>query len=150
VASARTDLNAVRRILTADELYRLKDARPRLEKDFTLPGDSRSRNRVWMFSVDGMLDGSWVRGAMFAGECIVVQGRNFESAFKLAKDGLASTIELLEDEFNVRDAADTTAINAGLSSDVGGKRAGGDGTLRSDPKMRHMLAHVIGGLPWKW
>lgn len=150
IASARTDLAAVRRILSADELYRMKDVKPRLEKELRLPGDSRARNKVWLFSLDGVLDGNAVKGALFAGECILVQGRNFEQAFRLAKDGVASTIELLEEEFRLQHAVDQGPVNAGLEHDAGGSRARGDGTLKTDPKMRSMLAHVIGGLPWKW
>src|SRR5689334_14386059 len=69
-----------RRVLNMDELAELKDVRPRLEKEFRLPGDSRARSKVYMFSIDGTLRGERITGCLFAGECILVQAEDFVKA----------------------------------------------------------------------
>lgn len=151
IASTRRDMAAARRILNADELHRMKDRRPRFEKQIHLPGDSRRKNSVWFFSIDGMLDGAWVKGAMMAGDCILVQATSFEKAFKLAKDGLQSTIDLLE-LYHIADGkqVEETVMQRGMETGAAGRKARGDGTLSTDPKLKAMIAHQIGGLPWKW
>lgn len=144
-----------RRVLTMDELAELKDARPRVEKEFKLPGDSRGRSRVYMFSIDGTLRGTRLNGCLFAGECIVVQETSFERAHNLAKEGLQSTIDLAyefwkEDQGRLAHADPMGA----LKIDVGGGRAGADldkrVPLERDPKMRAFLEHMIGKKPWKY
>lgn len=138
-----------RRVLTGEDLMRLKEARPRFEKDIRLPSDSRGRNKVWMFSIDGELEGNVVRGALLECEdgpgCMLVQARDFASAFALTKDGMRSTIELLQG----RTPLVTVAANADLTVETGGARSRPFGELRSDPKLKDMIGHVIGGKPWK-
>lgn len=142
-----------RRVLTMDELAELKDVRPRVEKDFKLPGDSRRGNRVWLFSIDGTLRGERLNGCLFAGECIVVQATSFDKAFRLAKDGLNDTVELAltywrEDQGRLVYASPME----GIQVEVGGGRAHatpGQADLATDPKLKAMIQHMIGGKPWK-
>jgi predicted RNase H-like HicB family nuclease len=152
---ALEELAGKRYRLNADELYRMADARPRFEKEIRRPNNSRHGGKVFFFSIDGILDGAWMKGCLFADSCILTQANTFEEALKLAKSGLESTLELLDAEFEQRAAieaarAATTAVGVGLTQDVGGKRAREGGGLKSDPKLKAMLAHKIGGLPWKW
>jgi hypothetical protein len=142
-----------RHVLSMDELAELKDTRPRLEKEFALPGDSRNRNKVFMFSIDGTLRGERLIGCLFAGECVLVQAENFEKALNIAKDGLRDTIELAieywrEDQGRLVYAKPMDAIQV----DVGGGRAAANAKqpdLATDPKLKAMLGHLIGRKPWK-
>lgn len=141
-----------RRVLTMDELAELKDVRPRVEKDFKLPGDSRRGNRVWLFSIDGTLRGERLNGCLFAGECIVVQATSFDKAFRLAKDGLNDTVELAltywrEDQGRLVYASPME----GIQVEVGGGRSSdtpGQVDLATDPKLKAMIEHMLGGKPW--
>lgn len=141
-----------RRVLTMDELAELKDVRPRVEKDFKLPGDSRRGNRVWLFSIDGTLRGERLNGCLFAGECIVVQATSFDKAFSMAKDGLNDTVELAltywrEDQGRLVYASPME----GIQVEVGGGRAHdtpGQKDLATDPKLKAMIEHMLGGKKW--
>lgn len=137
-----------RQTLNADQLHDLRDAQPRLEKErrFKTPGGAMGEiTPTFFFSIDGMLNGQTIKGALFAGECMVIQAPTFEAAYTVAKDGLAETIRLLREEYEIRPAP----LNAGLSTDIAGRRGQPGGDLRTDPKLKSMLAHIIGGLPWK-
>lgn len=142
-----------RRVLSADELFDLKDASPRFERQrhFTTPGgEMGEKTPVWEFSIDGRLNGQSVQGALFANSVILIQAHTFDQAFLLARDGLAETIRLLREEYEARPAIPETVGSAGLATEGAGRKGRGDGTLRTDPKLKAMLAHIIGGLPWKW
>lgn len=152
--TAHGQLATRRRILTADELCRLKDARPRFEKEIRLPGDSRgTTNTVFMFSIDGMLDGEAVIGALFAGECMLVQARSLKMAERIAKEGLQDTARfaLAEYEDRTRLVQPATAAEQGLTIEGGGRKAASEDPelLRSDPLMKKILASEIGGIKWK-
>lgn len=146
-----------RAVLTMDQLVEMKDLRPRLEKEMRLPGDARgSRNRIFFFSIDGMLRGNALRGCLLAGECIMVQSeKGFEDALRQAKDGLHATIELAKEYFDElnRSVVVASPLDAShLSVDVGGRRAGGlpgQPDLATDPKLRAMIEHIIGKKPWR-
>jgi hypothetical protein len=141
-------------VLSADDLAKLRDARPRLEKEFRLPGDSRQRNKIFMFSIDGWLNGERLTGCLFAGECILVQAPDFEKALKLAKDGLASTCELLFDAFQAAQSMVVVAEDPSkVKVDIGGRRAAAlrqADALETDPKLKAMIRHQLGGEPWKY
>jgi hypothetical protein len=136
-----------RKVLTADELYRLLNPRPRLEKEFRLPG---AEGTVFMFSIDGMLDGAAMIGCLFAGECIMVQAKSFEAANRIAKAGLDDTVALLREEYEHRSVLVQPAANSGIITEASGARAReSQGELHTDPKMKAMMAHIIGGEDWK-
>ena len=146
-----------RPVLTMDQLAEMLDVRPRLEKEMRLPGDSRgSKNRIYFFSIDGTLRGNRLTGCLFAGECIMVQTEGgFEAALKVAKDGLNDSVEIARDYFDelsrslvVASPLDVSHLNV----DAGGRRAGavpGQPDLASDPKLKAMIRHIIGGEPWR-
>jgi hypothetical protein len=135
-----------RRVLTIEELARLKEPRARFEKDIRLPGDSRRKSTVWMFAIDAELDGNVVRGALFKlddePECMIVQARTFPEACRLANDGLRSTIALLHHEVPLVTAHPEHAV------EVFGRKARPFGDLRTDPKLKDLLGHKLGGKPW--
>lgn len=142
-----------RPVLTMDQLAELKDERPRAEKEFKLPGDSRQKNRIYFFSIDGTLRGNRLVGCLFAGECIMVQAPSFDKAFKLARDGLRETIELAltywrEDQGRLVYASPME----GIQVEVGGGRSSdmpGQVDLATDPKLKAMIMHKLGGKPWR-
>lgn len=140
-----------RDILTADMLSSMIAPRAHFEEEFNLPGEKRA----FFFTVDGVLNGRRVIGALFAGECMLVFAHNFLEAQDLANRGLRSTIDLMHEEYDKRvanQAAENSAIMRGLQHEAGGRRAGsaqGPGLPRL-PKMRALIEHVIGGKPWKW
>lgn len=148
-----------RAVLNMDQLAEMADVRPRLEKEMKLPGDARgSRNRVYFFSIDGTLRGNRLTGCLFAGECIMVQSeKGFEDALRLAKDGLNDTLEMAREYFDElqRSVVVASPVEAShLQVDVGGRRASADGRtqpveLASDPKLKAMIEHLIGGKPWR-
>ena len=140
-----------RRVLNMDELAELKDVRPRLEKEFRLPGDSRKRNKAFMFSIDGTLRGERVTGCLFAGECILVQATSFEKANNIAKAGLNDTVDLAIEYWRDSHGALLTPMEA-IKVEVGGGRASSNPKqpdLATDPKLKAMLQHIIGGKPWR-
>ena len=147
-----------RPVLTMDQLAEMVDVRPRLEKEMRLPGDKRgANNRIYFFSIDGTVRGQRFTGCLFAGECIMVQSeKGFEHALKVAKDGLVDTVEIAKeywDELNRSVVVASPMDVSHLQVDVGGRRHGADPQgapdLRTDPKLREMLAHVVGGKPWR-
>ena len=145
-----------RPVLSMDQLAEMTDVRPRFEKEMRLPGDTRgSRNRIYFFSIDGTVRGQRFTGCLFAGECIMVQSeKGFEHALKVAKDGLVDTVEIAKeywDELN-RSVVVASPMDAShLQVDVGGRRGQGPSgpDLHSDPKLRDMIAHIIGGKRWR-
>jgi hypothetical protein len=141
----KTELAQRREVLNADMLAGLIAPRARFEREF-------EKLRAYFFTIDGMLNGRKVVGAMFAGECILVFADGILKAQELANSGLRSTVELLHREYETRGLRmdDLTPVEQGLAKDVAGRRGReGDG-LATSPKMKHMLEHVIGGMPWKW
>jgi hypothetical protein len=81
-----------RRILNADELASLTDMHMRMEKAFP-------RFHVYLFSIDGRLNGERITGCLFAGQCVMVFGKTFKEAHALANDGVHSTIALLHQQY---------------------------------------------------
>ena len=145
-----------RPVLTMDQLAEMTDVRPRLEKEVRLPGDARgAKNRIYFFSIDGTVRGNRFTGCLFAGECIMVQSeRGFEHAFKIAKDGLNDTVEIAKEYYEElnRSVVVASPLEAShMMVNAGGRRAGhvpGQPDLASDPKLKAMIRHIIGGEPW--
>lgn len=143
-------------VLGMDQLVEMKDIRPRLEKEMRLPNDARgSRNRVYFFSIDGTLGGNRLTHCLLAGECIMVQSdRGFEHALKQARDGLIDTMDLAKDYFDElnRSVVVASPLDAAtMQVDVGGRKAHvpGQPDLATDPKLRAMIEHIIGGKHWR-
>jgi len=137
-----------------DDLIEMKDLRPRLEKELRLPNDARgARNRVYYFSIDGTLRGNRLTHCLMAGECIMVQSdRGFEHALKIAKDGLHDTVELAREFFEEQTRSRVVVSpydHSHIMVDVGGRGCQAPGNLASDQKLRDMIAHIIGGKPWR-
>lgn len=135
-----------RLVLNADQLASLVAPRARFECDF-LP-----RFQVYFFSIDGVLAGQKITGAMFAGECMLVRADNFAKANDLANAGLRATVDLLHREYETRSLRgdDFSPVERGLAKEVAGTRARPGGELKTAPKLKHMIEHVLGGKPWKW
>lgn len=151
--TAHGQLATARRILTMDEFVALKDAIPQFEKEIRLPGDSRGEtNTVFLFSVSGMLAGEMVRGALLAGECMLVQAKSLKMAERICREGLRDTAKHAFSERERRGVIEVAPAMDGLSVEAGGGKArpSEDGALlRTDPLMKSILASEIGKLPWK-
>src|SRR3989337_557362 len=116
-----TELAQRRQILNADQLASLIAPRAHFECDF-------SKFRAYFFTIDGVLNGRKITGAMFAGECILIFAENFLKAQELANSGLRATVELLHKEYDTRSlrGADLSPVEQGLAKEVaGGRRAPG-------------------------
>lgn len=145
-----------RPVLNMDQIAEMSDVRPRLEKgDIKLPGDSRGeKNRIYFFSIDGTLRGNRLKGCLFAGECIMVQATGFERAFKQAQDGLNDTVAIAREYFDELQRSIVVASpldQLHMMVDAGGRRAAHvpeRPELETDPKLKAMIAHLIGGKPW--
>jgi len=146
-AALNAELASRRMILNADQLSGLVSPRARMEASFP-------ELHAYFFSIDGVLNGKKIAGAMFAGECMLVFSASEAGAQAQANAGLRSTIELLRDEFDTRNLRVMSAVEAGLQSDVGGRKAGVTETPPPAQKQRSkllaMIEHIIGGKPWKW
>lgn len=141
--------------LRMDQLAEMTDLRPRLEKEMKLPGDARgSKNRIYFFTVDGTLRGNRFTGCLMAGECMMVQAESFEKANRIAKDGLNDTPQIARDYFDALQQSIVVASPLDVSHmnvDIGGRHAGhvpGQPDLATDPKLKAMLSHLMGGKPW--
>jgi hypothetical protein len=134
-----------RKILNADELAALISPRARHEVSYDKFG-------AHFFTIDGVLNGKKIQGAMFAGECALIYAVGPKSAQELANAGLRSTIELIHEEYETRSAR-LSPVEAGIVQDIAGRRGQGSKPgqeLAKLPKLKAMMAHKIAGLPWKW
>ncbi len=143
-AKLREFLVKSRDILNADQLVSLVSPRARFEVDFP-------KLQAYFFTVDGVLHGKKITGALFGGEPILVFAPTFLRAQELANSGLRSTVEFAIKEYETRgQRAELSALEQGIAKDVAGRRSKEGDALAKLPKMRHMLEHVIGKMPWKW
>jgi len=140
-----TELAARRKILTGDELAALIAPRARHEVSY-------DKFSAHFFTIDGVLNGKKIQGAMFAGECMLIFAVGPQSAQELANSGLRRTIELLHEEYETRETR-LSPLEAGMVQDITGRRgkASAPGReLSTLPKLKAIMRHVIGGLPWKY
>lgn len=142
-------LTGTRKVLSADELASLISPGARFEQEFKFPDKS-----AFFFTINGVLQGKKVEGALFAAECILVWAPNVLDAKDLAQRGIRATVELLHEEYNSRQSRETRdLIQQGVhGADIGGRRAGqaGETPLPMRKKMEAMVRHVFGGEAWKW
>lgn len=147
-----TELQRRRRVLNMDELASMAAPRARFEREFAIPG----HQTCYFFSIDGVLNGRKIEGAIFAGECMLVQADNYFAAADLATRGLRATVEIAHEEYRTRELRgdDLSPTQRGLIHDAVAGRKGRVSApgeeLRSMPKLKAMIEHIIGGLPWKW
>lgn len=78
------DDNGVQRLLSADEFHRMTDRSIVIEKERLLPSGTR-----FVFSVDGMLDGERVRGALYVGK----PGQSFAECLPMLDEATAAWIK---------------------------------------------------------
>lgn len=113
------DAMSRRRILTLQELCDVKQPAPHFEQFF--PEIS-----AYFYSIDGMLDGERLTGAMLAGHCILVFAMSREIASEIAIGGLLDTINFSNDYANsddaFLDAQAAQAANSGILTSTGGRR----------------------------
>lgn len=138
-------------VLNMDQLASLISPRARFEQEFALP---EPYQKCYFFSIDGVLNGKKIEGALFAGQVILVQAENFLAAQDLANRGLRSTVEIAHEEYNTRELrAEDSPIAKGLRDDLAGRkmRVSKPGEeLASNPFLKSVIAAELGGLPWKF
>jgi hypothetical protein len=143
----RDELRQRREILSADMLAGLVAPRARLEQSYT-------NLSAYFFTVDGVLNGRKISGALFAGECMLIFAPTEAAAQDLANRGLRSTIELMEQEFNDRvKRGEVSPVEEGLQHESAGRHDLNPGSTINTPQMQKLkaiMATEIGKLPWKW
>lgn len=143
----REELRQRREILTADQLASLVAPRARLEQSY-------ANLSAHFYTVDGVLNGRKISGALFAGECMLIFAPTEAAAQDLANRGLRTTIELMEEEFNNRvKRGEVSPIEEGLAHESAGRRDQAPGSTIETPQMQKLkaiMATEIGKLPWKW
>lgn len=135
-------LTKSRQILNADQLASMISPRAHFEIDFP-------KLHSYFFTVDGVLMGKKITGALFAGEPMLVRAVNYAQAQELANQGLRHTIELLHREFNTRPFR-LSPVAEGLAQDAAGRRGRPGDQLAKLPKLRAFLNHIIGEKPWRF
>lgn len=139
------ELRKSRMILNADQMANLVAPRARHEISYDQLG-------AHFFSVDGVLMGKKIEGALFAGECMLVFATTLDDAKDLATRGLRSTVEIIIEEFDTRNTREL-AVAQGLDQDRGGRRNRVPGSTLQTPQMQKLAAIMrteIAGLPWKF
>lgn len=136
-----------RTILNADQLASLVAPRARLEQFF-------EKLNAYFFTIDGVLNGKKVRGALFAGECMLVFAVGERQAQEQANAGLRATIELLHEEFNTRSQRELEEAGMtaqGMEIESGGRKGGHpERPPQVSPKLNAIMQHIIGGKPFKY
>lgn len=146
----RAALQGKRMILSADQLAGMQALNVRFEDEYKFPDKN-----AYFFTVNGVLRGRKIEGALFAGECILVFAQNVIAAKEIAVGGLRHTRDLLHEEYNsrrLREAQDIVQEGIVGGADAMGRRAGRGApmALPMRKKMEAMVAHVFGGKPWHW
>jgi hypothetical protein len=136
-AALNAELAQRRTILNADQLCSLISPRARLERAFPAL-------QAYFFTIDGVLNGSKVTGAMFAGECMLVLAFSERSAQEQANAGLRETVKLLEEEYRHRDILGTGATGAGLSVEGGGRKHDERPLFGKAAEQRAKLVRIMG------
>lgn len=108
-----------RRILTIQELCYVKNLSPRYEQFFP-------EVHAYFYTIDGMLNGEVLKGAMLAGHCVLVFAPNREAASEIATSGLLDTVKFANtyatsDEAYL-DEQSARAANAGIITSSGGRK----------------------------
>lgn len=142
-------LMGTRKVLNADELASLISPGVRFEQEFKFPDKS-----AFFFTINGVLNGKKIEGALFAAECILVWAPNVLDAKDLAQRGIRATVEILHEEYGSRESRETRdLIQQGVNGpDIGGRRMGRGAPmgLPQRKKMEAMVAHIYGGKPFVW
>lgn len=114
--------------LSADDLRDLKEPHARLEEH---------RGDQWVFSIDGMLRGKHVRGALFEGESMIVQAPTQRDAQTLADAGLRHTIHLAQEA--------KSPFAAGMTLEVPEERPLKPGEAEARERNRRMVIDALEG-----
>lgn len=118
----------MRRSLNSDEFASLASPRARLE----VPLDAVD---AYIFTIDGVLQGSKLIGCLLAGECMLIRAKNEREAQDLANAGLRDTLKLLHEEFAQRSDSRLVVVEGGGRR----YREGGGEPLPKLPELRAML-----------
>ena len=123
-----------RKVLSADEITSATGVEPHLEM-----GDDKLG--VYFFSIDCMLQGQRIQGALFAGEMMMVPAPNMQTARNMAKEGLDKTISLLYEEHFTRPLREAQN-DEDYIIDVGGRKFG-DNIEPLNPLMEEKMKLII-------
>jgi superfamily II DNA/RNA helicase len=111
-----------RRVLNLQEICDMQDFEPFFEQYYP-------DINAYFYTINGTLKGEQVRGAMFAGNCILVFARNRKEADEIAKSGLLDTIKFAQQHamythlgVDPQQILDQQHANDGVLVDAKGKR----------------------------
>lgn len=93
---------------------------------------------AFIFTIDGVLQGSKVTGALLAGEVMLIRAKSGREAQELANAGLRETVSLLHQEYLTRGARKESPT---IIVETGGRRgrpSAGE-PLKTLPELRDML-----------
>lgn len=120
---------------------------------------SFAKYQAHFFTINGVLNGKKIRGAMFAGECVLVFGKDLKFASDLAKRGIRDTVKAAHDWYaesnQIIDTRNTLA-NQGAIVDVGGRRIRStdepvpSASTQQRHKMAAMIQSVFASKPFVW
>ena len=133
----QAELGQRRLLLSADQLASLISPGVTCERELEHDGE-----KSWFFTINGVLNGSKISGALFADSCILVHAPTQAKAKDLAQRGLRHTIDLLHEEYSTRTAREITKPQDLIV--VGGRR--GEGVLPMTPRaleQRDTLSQMI-------
>lgn len=132
-----------RKVLSMDELLEGRNHRMRFEQHFP-------EAAAWFYTVDLVLRGDTLRGALLAGSCALIFATSRRAADELAAAGLQTTLEAGFDYAN--GPIDRAVISAEL--EFGGRK--GDptpvnpDTLHTDVRMREKIITTMESKPKRW
>lgn len=120
--------------LDSDQLVNLASPRARMEVKLDAVD-------AYIFTVDGVLQGKKIEGAMFAGEVMLIRAKDERSAQEMANAGVRETVKLLHEEYETRHLRDSQII----AVDAAGRRARpSEGEpLAKLPELRQMLRNAF-------
>ena len=108
-----------RRMLTLQELCDMRNVTPRYEQFFPTV-------HAYFYTIDGMLNGERLKGAMLAGNCILVFAPSREAASEIASSGLLDTVKFANEYANsdeaYLEARSAQAANSGIITSSGGRK----------------------------
>lgn len=140
-------LAETRLMLNMDMLASLKSPNVRHEMSF-------ANYDAHFFTINGVLLGKKVEGAMFAGDCVLVFAKTLRDAADLARRGIRETVKSAHDWYRENKTIDAsnTLLNQGTVVESGGRREGKvtQASVMQQKKLEAMMQSIYGGKPFVW
>lgn len=143
-------------VLTMDMLASLKA--PSVRHEMSFDRVCNDGQYAHFFTINGVLNGKKVHGALFAGECVLIFAPNVRAAAEIAKTGIRDTVRLAHEYYKIQKEEEAnekeTLASQGTIVDVGGRRISSKHApplvLAQKKKMEAIIHSVFGGTPFVW